>query len=92
MWGGCIGFLSGFPRSQSLVRGLHLNAMDMATASSAQGDDKFAAPIGSQKRVKIGVGHLIVSGMDFSVKHSFCIEDFVDNEKETSLEGSPRSP
>ncbi|CAL2265264.1 unnamed protein product [Prunus armeniaca] len=59
MWGGCIGFLSGFLRSQSLVRGLHLNAMDMATASSAQGDDKFAAPIGSQKRVKIGVGHLI---------------------------------
>ncbi|CAL9031562.1 unnamed protein product [Prunus brigantina] len=62
--------------------------MEMATASSAQGDDKYVAPSGNQKRAKIGVGHLIVSGMDFSGKHSFCIEDFVDKAEETSLEGS----
>ncbi|PQM40335.1 hypothetical protein Pyn_22935 [Prunus yedoensis var. nudiflora] len=78
--------------SQSLVKGLHLNAIEMATASFAQGDDKYAAPSGNQKRAKTGVGHLIVSGMDFSGKHSFCIKDFVDKAKDTSLEGSPRSP
>ncbi|PQQ19275.1 hypothetical protein Pyn_21732 [Prunus yedoensis var. nudiflora] len=64
----------------------------MATASSAQRDDKYAAPSGNQKHAKTGVGHLIVSGMDFSGMHSVCIKDFVDNAKETSLEGSPRSP
>ncbi|CAL8130990.1 unnamed protein product [Prunus armeniaca] len=64
----------------------------MVTASSAQGDDKYATPSRNQKRVKTGVGHLIISGMDFSSKHSFCIEDFVDKAEETSLEGSPRSP
>ncbi|KAI5322431.1 hypothetical protein L3X38_031503 [Prunus dulcis] len=75
-----------------LVRGLHLIAMGMVTPSSAQGDDKYAASSWNQKRAKIGVRHLIVSGMDFSSKHSFCIEDFVDKTEETSLEGSPRSP
>ncbi|KAI5329034.1 hypothetical protein L3X38_028431 [Prunus dulcis] len=91
-WGGCVVFLFGFLRSQSLVRGLRLNAVETTTTSSAQGNDKYAAPSGNQKRVKIGVGHLIVSGRDFSRKHSFCIEDFVDKAKETNLEGSPRSP
>ncbi|CAL8157384.1 unnamed protein product [Prunus armeniaca] len=66
--------------------------MEMATASSAQGDDKYAAPSRNQKRAKIGVGHLIVSGTGFSRKHSFCIEDSVDKAEKTSLEGSPRSP
>ncbi|PQM34091.1 hypothetical protein Pyn_38049 [Prunus yedoensis var. nudiflora] len=64
----------------------------MATASSAQGDDKHVAPNRNQKLAKTGVGHLIVNGMDFSGKHSFCIEDFVDKPEVTSLEGSPRSP
>ncbi|BBN67576.1 hypothetical protein Prudu_118S000500 [Prunus dulcis] len=70
-----------------LVRGLHLIAMGMVTPSSAQGDDKYAASSWNQKRAKIGVRHLIVRGMDFSGKHSFCIEDFVDKTEETSLEG-----
>ncbi|VVA35058.1 Hypothetical predicted protein [Prunus dulcis] len=61
--------------------------MEVATTSSAQGDDKYAPPSGNQKRTKIGVGHLIVSGMDFSSKHSFYIEDFVAKAKETSLKG-----
>ncbi|CAL9000475.1 unnamed protein product, partial [Prunus brigantina] len=91
-WGGCVSFLSGFPRSQSQVRGLHLNAMEMATAFFAQGDDKYAAPSGNQKRAKTSVGHLIVSGMDFFGKHSFCIKDFVDKAEETNLDGSLRSP
>ncbi|KAI5324825.1 hypothetical protein L3X38_033898 [Prunus dulcis] len=39
--GSCVGFLSGFPRRQLLVRGLHLNTMEVITASSAQGDDNF---------------------------------------------------
>ncbi|CAL9012930.1 unnamed protein product [Prunus brigantina] len=72
-WGGCVGFLFGFLRSQSLVTGLHLNAMEMTTASSAQRDDKYVVPSGNQMHAKIGVGHLIISGMDFSSKHSFCI-------------------
>ncbi|KAI5342205.1 hypothetical protein L3X38_010080 [Prunus dulcis] len=79
-------------RSQSLVRGLHLNAIEVATASSAQGGDKYAAPSGNQKCAKTSVGHLIVSGMAFFGKRSFCIEDFVDKTEETSLEGSPSSP
>ncbi|KAI5338096.1 hypothetical protein L3X38_017367 [Prunus dulcis] len=91
-WGGCVGFLSRFPRSQSLVMGLHLNVMEIAIASSAQGDDKYAAPSGNQKCAKTGVWYLNVSGMNFFSKHSFCIEDFVDKAEETSLEGSPRSP
>ncbi|PQP95625.1 hypothetical protein Pyn_12764 [Prunus yedoensis var. nudiflora] len=90
--GGCVGFLSGFPKSQSLVRGLHLNVMEVATASSAQGGDKYTALSGNHKHAKTGVGHLIVSGMAFSGKRSFCIKDFVDKAKETSFEGSPRSP
>ncbi|KAI5323375.1 hypothetical protein L3X38_032447 [Prunus dulcis] len=75
--GGCVDFLSGFPRSQLLVRGLHLNVIEMAIASSAQGDDKYVAPSGNQKNAKTGVGHLIFSGIDFSGKHSFCIEDLL---------------
>ncbi|PQQ03653.1 uncharacterized protein Pyn_25837 [Prunus yedoensis var. nudiflora] len=89
---GCVGFLFGFPRILSLVRSLHLNAMEIATASFAEGDDKYAAPSGNQKRAKTGVGHLIVSGLDFFGKHSFYIEDFVDKAEETNLESSPRSP
>ncbi|CAL8162618.1 unnamed protein product [Prunus armeniaca] len=64
----------------------------MVIASFAQGDDKYTAPRENQKRVKTGVGHLIVSDIDFSGKHSFYIEDFVDKAEETNLEGSPRSP
>ncbi|KAI5322411.1 hypothetical protein L3X38_031483 [Prunus dulcis] len=75
---------------RSLVMGLHLNAMQVTTASFAQGDDKYAAPSGNQKCVKTGVRHLMVSGMAFSSKRSFCIGDFVDKAKKTSLEGSPR--
>ncbi|PQQ19954.1 hypothetical protein Pyn_05553 [Prunus yedoensis var. nudiflora] len=78
--------------SQSLVMGLHLNVMEVATASSTQGGDKNVAPSGNLKRAKTGVGHLIVSGMAFSGKGSFCIKDFVNKVDETSLEGSPRSP
>lgn len=74
------------------MRGLHLNAMVVTTASSAQEDDKYVAPSGNQKREETGVRHLIVSGTTFSSKHSFCIEDFVDKAEETSLKGSPRSP
>ncbi|PQQ05194.1 hypothetical protein Pyn_23894 [Prunus yedoensis var. nudiflora] len=33
--------------------------MEMVTTSSAQGDDKFAAPSRNQKHAKTGVGHLI---------------------------------
>ncbi|PQQ21097.1 hypothetical protein Pyn_21008 [Prunus yedoensis var. nudiflora] len=66
--------------------------MEIATASSAQGDDKYAAPSGNQKHAKTSVRRLIVSGMDFSGKHSFCTEDFVDKAEETSLKWSPRSP
>ncbi|CAL2240217.1 unnamed protein product [Prunus armeniaca] len=66
--------------------------MEMATASSVQRDDKYATPSGNQKSAKTGVGHLIVNGMDFSSKHSFCIDDFIDKAEETILEGSPRSP
>ncbi|CAL8138273.1 unnamed protein product [Prunus armeniaca] len=91
-WGGCVNFLSGFPRSQSLVKGLHLNVIEVATAFSAQRDDKYAAPNGNQKLAETGVRHLIVSGIYFSSKCSFCIEDFVDKAEETSLEGSLRSP
>ncbi|CAL2239260.1 unnamed protein product [Prunus armeniaca] len=40
--------------------------MEMTTTSSAQGDEKYVAPSGNQKRAKTGVGHLIVRGMDFS--------------------------
>ncbi|PQQ11815.1 hypothetical protein Pyn_08234 [Prunus yedoensis var. nudiflora] len=65
--------------------------MEMATASSTQEDDKYAAQSVNQKHAKTGVGHLIVSGMNFSGKHSFCIEYFVDKGEETNLEGSPRS-
>ncbi|KAL6289429.1 hypothetical protein ACE6H2_006939 [Prunus campanulata] len=65
--------------------------MEMATVSSSQGDDKYVTPIENQKCAKTCVGHLISSGMDFSGKLSFCIEDFVDKAEETSLEGSPRS-
>ncbi|CAL9001179.1 unnamed protein product [Prunus brigantina] len=61
--------------------------MEMTTTSSAQGDDKYATPRGNQKRAKTSVGHLIVRGMDFSSKYSFCIEDFVDKAEETNLEG-----
>ncbi|KAI5339782.1 hypothetical protein L3X38_019054 [Prunus dulcis] len=64
--------------------------MDVATTSSTQRDDKYAAPNGNQKLAETSVGHLIVSGMDFYDKRSFCIEDFVDKAEETSLEGSPR--
>ncbi|PQQ07865.1 hypothetical protein Pyn_21626 [Prunus yedoensis var. nudiflora] len=81
-----------FLRRQSLVRDLHLNAMEVVTVSSAQRGDKHAASSRNQKRVEIGVGGVIVSGMAFSSKHSFYIEDFVDKAKEISLEGSPRSP
>ncbi|PQM42926.1 hypothetical protein Pyn_17810 [Prunus yedoensis var. nudiflora] len=56
--------------SQSLVMGLHLNVMEVATASSTQGGDKNVAPSGNLKRAKTGVGHLIV-GMAFSGKGSF---------------------
>ncbi|CAL8112524.1 unnamed protein product [Prunus armeniaca] len=66
--------------------------MEVTTVSSTQGDDKYVAPSGNQKCVKTGVRHLIVGGMDFYGKCSFCIEHFVDKAKETSLEGSPRSP
>ncbi|PQQ04121.1 hypothetical protein Pyn_34110 [Prunus yedoensis var. nudiflora] len=59
----------------------------MATASSAQGDDKYVTLSENHKRAKTSARHLIVSGMDFSGKHSFCIEDFVDKAKKTSLEG-----
>ncbi|PQP97101.1 hypothetical protein Pyn_26773 [Prunus yedoensis var. nudiflora] len=38
----------------------------MVTASSAQGDDKYVAPSWNQKHAEIGVGHLIVSDVDFS--------------------------
>ncbi|PQM38489.1 hypothetical protein Pyn_37644 [Prunus yedoensis var. nudiflora] len=48
---------------QSLVRGFHLNAMEVTTASSAQGDDKYAAPSGNQKCAETSVRHLIVSGI-----------------------------
>ncbi|CAL8162115.1 unnamed protein product [Prunus armeniaca] len=64
----------------------------MTIASSAQGGDKYAATSENQKHAEIGVGHLIVIGMAFFGKHSFCIEDFVDKAEKTSLEGSPRSP
>ncbi|PQQ20199.1 hypothetical protein Pyn_32473 [Prunus yedoensis var. nudiflora] len=57
--------------------------MEVATASSAQGGDKYAALSGNHKHAKTGVGHLIVSGMAFSGKRSFCIKDFVDKAKET---------
>ncbi|PQP99599.1 hypothetical protein Pyn_01107 [Prunus yedoensis var. nudiflora] len=66
--------------------------MEVATASSTQGGDKYAAPSGNQKCAETGVGHLIVSGMAFSSKRSFCIEDFVDKVEETNLKGSPMSP
>ncbi|CAL8149685.1 unnamed protein product [Prunus armeniaca] len=52
--------------------------MEVDIASSAQRGDKYAAPSGNQKHAKIGVRHLIVNGMAFSSKCSFCIEDFVD--------------
>ncbi|KAL6289541.1 hypothetical protein ACE6H2_007051 [Prunus campanulata] len=58
----------------------------MAIASSAQGDDKDVTLSGNQKCAKTSARHLIISGMDFSGKHSFCIEDFVDKAKKTSLE------
>ncbi|KAL6270323.1 hypothetical protein ACE6H2_027234 [Prunus campanulata] len=61
--------------------------MKVTIISSAQGDDKYAAPSENQKSVETGVRHLIVSDMSFSSKRSFCIEDFVDKEEETSLKG-----
>ncbi|CAL2248813.1 unnamed protein product [Prunus armeniaca] len=61
--------------------------MKIATASSAQGDDKYAAPNENQKHAKTGVGHLIVNGMNFSSKHSFCIEDFVDKARRPASRG-----
>ncbi|PQQ19009.1 hypothetical protein Pyn_30520 [Prunus yedoensis var. nudiflora] len=66
--------------------------MEVVTASSAQGGDKYAAPSENQKRAETGVGHLIVSGMAFSGELNFCIEDFVDKVEETNLKGSPMSP
>ncbi|CAL8155289.1 unnamed protein product [Prunus armeniaca] len=64
--------------------------MEVATASSNQGGEKYVAPSKNNKRVEIGVGHLTVSDMAFSSKHSICIEDFVDKVEETNLKGSPR--
>ncbi|CAL9014849.1 unnamed protein product [Prunus brigantina] len=71
--------------------GLHLNAMEVTTTFYAQRDDKYTAPSGNQKCAEAGVRHLIVSGMAFSGKRSFGIEDFVDKVEETSLKGSPRT-
>ncbi|PQQ03123.1 hypothetical protein Pyn_34429 [Prunus yedoensis var. nudiflora] len=63
--------------------------MVVTIASSTQGNDKYATPSGNPKHTETGVRRLIVNGMAFSGKCSFCIEDFVDKAEETSLERSP---
>ncbi|KAI5314474.1 hypothetical protein L3X38_043650 [Prunus dulcis] len=63
--------------------------MKVTTISSAQGDDKYAAPSRNQKPVETGVRHLIVSDMSFLVSVVFVSRILLTRRRRPALRGLP---